>query len=113
MFSNYRFVEPHSNQTVLIGKLSYVYAGFLGPIYVLAKSGPRKLPQSLAWSIGCAFGTFAFVVKGLPSVPGGNGMQTIVLILGIPAVFLLHSAKTVGLVRASLLQRKWVSRPAY
>jgi hypothetical protein len=111
MFSNYRFVEPHSNTTVLIGKLSYLYAGFLGPVYVLFKSGPRKLPQSLAWSLGCAFGTFAFVVKVLPYVPGT--LQIVVLILGVPAVFLLHAAKTVGLVRSSLLQRKWISRPAY
>src|SRR5580698_6220424 len=70
MFSNYRFVDPRNEQTVLIGKISYLFAGFLGPAYVLFKSGPRKLPQSLAWSIGCALGTFAFVVKGLPYVPG-------------------------------------------
>jgi hypothetical protein len=111
MFSNYRFVDPRNQQTVLIGKISYLFAGFLGPVYVLLKSGPRKLPQSLAWSIGCALGTFAFVVKGLPYVPGD--LRIIVLILGIPGVFLLHSAKTVGLVRRSLLQRGWTSRPAY
>jgi hypothetical protein len=111
MFSNYRFVEPRSDKSVRIGKLSYLFAGFLGPAYVLYKSGPRKLPQSLAWSIGCAFGTFAFVVKVLPYVP--DTLRIVVLILGVPAVFLLHSAKTVGLVRSSLLQRKWVSRPAY
>ena len=111
MFSNYRFVEPRAEKTVLIGKLSYLFAGFLGPVYVLFKSGPRKLPQSLAWSIGCALGTFAFVVKVLPYVPGT--LQIIVLVLGIPAVFLLHAVKTVGLVRSSLLQRKWISRPAY
>lgn len=111
MFSNYRFVEPHSDQTVRIGKLSYLYAGFLGPAYVVFKSGPRRLLQSLAWSLGCSFGTFAFVVKVLPYVPGP--LQIVVLILGIPAVFLLHAAKTVAQVRASLLQRRWISRPAY
>ncbi len=100
MFSNYRLVDPRANKTVLIGKLSYLFAGFLGPIYVLFKSGPRKLPQSLAWSLGCAVGTFAFIVKGLPYVPGT--LQIVVLVLGIPAVFLLHAAKTVAQVRNSL-----------
>lgn len=108
MFDNYRLVDQQSERTVHIGKLSYLWAGFLGPAYVLFKAGPRKLLQSLAWSLGCAIGTFAFVVKGLPYVPGN--LQAVVLLVGIPAVFLLHSAKTVGLVRDSLLQRNWVAR---
>jgi hypothetical protein len=96
--------------TVQIGKISYLFAGFLGPAYVLFKSGPWKLLQSFCWSIGCALGTFAFVVKGLPHVPGN--LQAVLLVVGIPAVFLLHSAKTVGLVRSALQQRGWVIRPA-
>ena len=109
MFSNYRFADAHTDKTISIGKISYLLAGFLGPAYVLAKSGPWKLLQSLGWSIGCALGTFAFVVKGLPHVPGN--LQPVFLVVGIPAVFLLHSAKTVGLVRGGLHQRGWVSRP--
>ena len=108
MFSSYRFVDPSEDKTVQIGKISYLFAGFLGPVYVLFKSGPRKLLQSLAWSIGCALGTFAFVVKGLPYVP--DNLQAVVLVVGIPAVFLLHSAKTVAQVRSSLHQRGWRSR---
>jgi hypothetical protein len=111
MFSNYRFVDPRNQKTVRISRISYLFAGFLGPAYVLFKSGPRQLLQSLGWSIGCALGTFAFVVKGLPYIPGS--FQIIVLIVGIPAVFLLHAEKTVGLVRRSLLQRRWTSRPVY
>jgi len=110
MFSTYRFVDPSENKTVWIGKISYLFAGFLGPLYVLFKAGPRKLLQSLAWSLGCALGTFAFVVKGLPYVPGN--LQAVVLFVGIPAVFLLHSAKTVEQVRSTLRQRGWTSRQA-
>jgi len=109
VFPNYRFVDPRNERTVLIRKPSYLIAGFLGPAYVLFKSGPRTLLQSLVWSIGCALGTFAFVVKGLPYVPGI--LQIIVLVVGIPMVFALHSVRTVGLVRRSLLQRGWTSRP--
>ena len=110
MFSNYHFVDDRNDKTTRIGKISYLFAGFLGPAYVLVKSGPRKLPQSLAWSIGCALGTFAFVVKGLPYVPGD--LRAVFLVVGIPLVFLLHSAKTVGLVRSALHQRGWKSRQA-
>jgi hypothetical protein len=110
MFSSYRFVDPSEDKTVWIGKISYLFAGFLGPVYVLFKSGPRHLLQSLGWSIGCALGTFAFVVKGLPYVPGN--LQPVLLFVGIPAVFLLHSVKTVGLVRRALHQRGWKSRQA-
>ena len=109
MFSSYRIVDGQSDQTVRIGKISYLFAGFLGPAYVLVKSGPWKLPQSFCWSIGCALGTFAFVVKGLPYVPGN--LQAAFLAVGIPAVFLLHAAKTVGLVQSALHQRGWVARP--
>ena len=110
MFSSYRFIDARDEKTILIGKMSYLFAGFLGPAYVLVKSGPWKLPQSFGWSIGCALGTFAFVVKGLPYVP--DNLQPVFLVVGIPAVFLLHSAKTVGLVRSALHQRGWRSRPA-
>ena len=54
MFPNYRFVDQSNQRTVFISKGSYLAAGFLGPAYLLFKSGPRKLLQSLAWSIGCA-----------------------------------------------------------
>ena len=108
MFSSYRFVDPSEDKTVSIGTFSYLFAGFLGPAYVLFKSGPRKLLHSLGWSIGCALGTFAFVVKGLPFIPGN--LHAVVLVVGIPAVFLLHSAKTVAQVRNSLHERGWKSR---
>ena len=110
MFPTYYFVDTSDEKTVRIGNISYLFAGFLGPAYVLVKSGPRKLLQSLCWSIGCALGTFAFVVKGLPYVPGD--LQPAFLLVGIPAVFLLHSVKTVGLVRSALDQRGWRSRQA-
>ena len=108
MFSNYRFVDARDEKTVRIGKISYLFAGFLGPAYVLVKSGPWKLLQSLGWSIGCALGTFAFMVKGLPYVP--DNLQPVFLFVAIPAVFVLHSVKTVGLVRSALHQRGWRSR---
>ena len=110
MFSTYQFVDASDEKTIRIGKISYLFAGFLGPAYVLVKSGPWKLLQSFCWSIGCALGTFAFVVKGLPYVPGD--LQPAFLFVGIPAVFLLHSVKTVGLVRSALDQRGWRSRQA-
>jgi hypothetical protein len=108
MFPNYQFVDPRNDRTVLISKSSYLVAGLLGPAYVLFKSGPGKLVQSLGWSIGCAVGTVAFVVKGLPYVPGD--LQIVVLVVGVPMVFVLHSVKTVGLVRRSLRQRGWTFR---
>jgi hypothetical protein len=55
MFPNYQFVDPRNDRTVLISKI----AGFLGPAYVLFKSGPGKLVQSLGWSLGCAVGSAA------------------------------------------------------
>jgi hypothetical protein len=111
MLDKYRFVEPRSERTVLVGKLSYLWAGFLGPFYLLFKAGPRKLLPSLGWSIGCALGTFAFVVKGLPYIP--DNLRAVVLVVGIPAVFLLHSVKTVGLVRSTYMLRNWIPRPPH
>ncbi len=109
MFPNYQFFDSLHDRTVLISTSSYLIAGFLGPVYVLFKSGPGKLVQSLGWSIGCAVGTLAFVVKGLPYVPGD--LQIVVLVVGIPIVFVLHSVKTVGLVRRSLRQSARLDLP--
>ena len=69
MFPNYRFVDQSNQRTVFISKGSYLAAGFLGPAYLLFKSGPRKLLQSLAWSIGCEVGTLAFSSRGYPTFP--------------------------------------------
>jgi hypothetical protein len=111
MFDKYRFVEPRSERTVLVGKLSYLWAGFLGPLYLLFKAGPRKLLPSLAWSIGCAVAGFAFVAKGLSYVP--RDIQIVALLFVIPAIFLLHSVKTVGLVRSTYMLRNWIPRPPH
>jgi hypothetical protein len=111
MFDKYRFVEPRSERTVVVGKLSYVWAGFLGPLYVLFKAGPRKLLQSFGWSICCAVAGFFFIVKGLGFVP--HDMQIVALLFVIPAIYVVHSVKTVGLVRSTYLLRNWIPRPPH
>jgi phosphate/sulfate permease len=111
MFANYRFVQPHTSRNVRIVGLSYLWAGLLGPVYVLFKSGPRELPHSIVLSLACAAVFIAFVIKGLAYVP--ETLQIVSLIFLLPIVFIFHSVKTIGLVRASFLQRNWMSRPAY
>jgi len=109
MFPNYRFVEPHTEKSVRIGKLSYLCASLLGPFYLLVKAGPRKLLQSLALSIACAIALFAFVGRGLSYVPGD--LQPVALLFAVIAFLLVHSIRTVTLVRNSFTQRQWIARP--
>ncbi len=109
MFPNYRFVEPHTEKSVRIGKLSYLWASLLGPLYLLVKAGPRKLLQSLALSIACAVALFVFVARGLSYIPGD--LQPVALLLAVIAFFLVHSIRTVTLVKNSFIQRQWAPRP--
>jgi hypothetical protein len=86
MFANYRFVQPHTSRNVRIVGLSYLWAGLLGPVYVLFKSGPRKLPHSIVLSLACAAVFIAFVIKGLAYVP--ETLQIVSLVFAADRVHL-------------------------
>jgi len=109
MFPSYRFVEPHTEKSVRIGKLSYLWASLLGPVYLLAKAGPGKLLQSLVLSIACMVALFVFVARGLSYVPGE--LQPVALLFAVIAFFLVHSIRTMTLVKDSFLRRHWTPRP--
>ena len=40
-------------------------------------------------------------------------MQIVALLFVIPAIFLLHSTKTIGLVRSTYILRNWIPRPPH
>jgi hypothetical protein len=105
MFKNIRFTEPRGEKRVRIVKMSYVWAGLFGPLFVLAKAGPVRALFSLGLSLACAIGLLAFIVN-LNAVP--QTMQPIALLFVIPGVFLFHSSQTVALVTNYYRQRHWV-----
>jgi hypothetical protein len=107
MFQNLRITDPYGEKRVRIGKMSYVWAGLFGPLFVLVKAGPLRALFSLGLSIACAVGLLAFVAN-LHLVP--QAMQPVALVFVIPGVFLFHSLQTVALVTSYYRQMHWVIR---
>jgi hypothetical protein len=107
MFQNLRIIDPSGEKRVRIGKMSYVWAGLFGPLFVLVKAGPLRALFSLGLSVGCALGLLAFIAN-LHLVP--FQLQPVALVFAVPAVMLFHSLQTVALVTNHYRHLQWVIR---
>jgi len=106
MFSSYRFDDPDTDKYVRIGGWSYVWAGLFGAVYVVFKAGLGRLPQALVWSAACGLGLIGLVALAT-YLPAEH--QVLLLVLGAPAILTIHAVKTMGVVRTSYRQRRWMS----
>ena len=95
MFNTYRFRDTKTGDIVELGKLSYLWACMFGPIYVALKAGPRCVPGALVFSLSCA-GLFLMLLINLHRVP--QAIQGVVLILGVIALALVHSLKSISFI---------------
>ena len=95
MFNSYRLKDTKTGDVVHLGKLSYLWACLLGPIYVAFKAGPSCIPRSLVLSLSCA-GLFLVLLINLNRVP--EAIQAVVLIFGVIALALLHSLKSISFI---------------
>ena len=95
MLKTYRFKNAKTGDEIHLGKLSYLWACMLGPVYVAFKAGPSCVARSLLLSVACA-GAFFMLLVNLNRVP--KAMQPVVLIIGVLAVVLVHSLQTISLI---------------
>ena len=107
MFDNMRRIDPVSDTQVSIGKLSYVWAGLFGPLFVLIKAGPLRALYAVGLSLACAIGLIG-IVANIHFVPGD--LRPVALVFVIPGVLLFHALQTVALVTNYYRDRQWAIR---
>ena len=108
MFKTYRFKNLQTNEEVLIGKLSYLWACLFGPVFVAFKAGLGSVALSLFLSLACS-GMLLMLLVNLNRVP--KTMQPIVLIFGILVILFIHSTQTISLiVKYYRKRRRWSVR---
>jgi hypothetical protein len=104
MLKTYEFRDPTTERRIELDKLSYLWAGLLGPIYVAFKAGPLSVFFSLLYSLSCVAALLMLLVN-LNRVPAA--VQLVVLIFGVLGVLLFHSMRTIGLVVSYYRKARW------
>jgi hypothetical protein len=103
-FPGFRFEHPISGQQMRLGGLSYLWAGLLGPIYVLTfrRGGILK---TLAISIG--YGIALVGVVGASTYVSSVDALLMLMVL-IPAVILSHGRAILFVVKEVFARRGWM-----
>jgi hypothetical protein len=109
MFPRYLFESRQTKRNVTVGGWSYVWAGLLGPLYVLSKGGRQYVFHALALTAGLmlAVAVLLAVTTYVSAV-----LQTVALILALPVVLIVQSVKTVEILRTAYRRRGWRVRTA-
>jgi len=104
----YRFEHPKTERTVLITGWSYLWAGFLGAIYVWW-IGSGSVLQALALNIVFAVGVVGITLGSsvLPSL-----YQLLVLLVVMPLAVLVQGSLMIALIRDGFRKRGWLVRMA-
>jgi hypothetical protein len=109
MFPRYLFESRQTERNVTVGGWSYVWAGLLGPLYVLCKGGRQYVFHALALTAALMLALTALVAvtSYITAV-----MQTIAIILALPIGLLVQSVKTVAILKTAYRRRGWRVRTA-
>ncbi len=104
VFPGFRFEHPINGRQIRVGGLSYLWAGLLGPLYVLSfrRGGILK---SLAISIG--YGIALLGVVGASTYVSSVGAFLMLVVL-IPGVILSHGRATLFAVKNTFMRRGWM-----
>ncbi|MFI4998672.1 MAG: hypothetical protein ACHQK9_02230 [Reyranellales bacterium] len=106
-FKTYRFEHPKTEQSILVGGWSYVWAGLFGAFWVLSMGFGKYFLRALATNIGFLLVLVVFVgvtsyVKPL--------YQLFALVLAMPTFFVAQGVSMVSIVRTAFRRRGWMTR---
>jgi hypothetical protein len=104
LFPGFRFEHPITGRQIFVGGPSYIWAGLLGPIYVLwfRRGG---ILRSLGISMMYGFAMIGVIGAStyVPSV-----YAVLMLAVLVPGVILSHGRATIFAVRINLSRRGWL-----
>ena len=109
MFPRFLFESRQTARNVTVGGWSYVWAGLFGPLYVLSKGGRKYVVHALALTAGLMF-AFAALLAVTSYVSAA--LQTVALILALPVGLVVHSVKTIAILKTAYRRRGWRVRTA-
>jgi hypothetical protein len=104
----YRFEHPKTEQSIIVRRWSYLWAGLLGAIYVWW-IGTGSVLQALAINIAFAIGVVAITLGSsvLPSLH-----QVFVLMVLAPLAIFMQGSMMITLIREGFRRRGWIIRIA-
>jgi len=104
LFPGFRFEHPINGRQMRLGGLSYLWAGLLGPIYVLSfrRGGILK---ALAISLG--YGIALIGVVGASTYVSSVAALLMLVVL-VPAVILSHGRAILFAVKEVFARRGWM-----
>ena len=104
VFPGFRFEHPINGRQMRLGGLSYLWAGLLGPIYVLSfrRGGVLK-----AFAIGIGYGIALIGVVGASTYVSSVDALLMLMVL-IPSVILSHGRAILFTVKEVFARRGWM-----
>ena len=109
LFPRYRFTHPKTEQSIFVGRWSYLWAGLLGFIYVIYKGmGSRAL---LAFAVNISFAILALAITAitiLRFVP--TNTQALILVGSVPTIVAVQGTMMVNIIRDGYRKRGWKVR---
>ena len=108
-FTPYRFTNPSTEQSLFVGRWSYLWAGLLGAVYVAWKGMGSRFLVALAVNIGFAVVALAITaITVLRFVP--LNAQAAILVLAVPALIAVQGTVMVNILRDGYRKRGWKVR---
>jgi hypothetical protein len=105
---SYRFEHPKTEQSIILRRASYLWAGLFGAGYV-AWIGYGSIARALVINIAFAIAILAlFAVTSSQYVP--LKMQFIALMIAAPLVIFIQGQLMISIVRTGFRRRGWLTR---
>jgi hypothetical protein len=107
-FRPIRFEHPKTEQSVILRRKAYLWAGLFGAGYV-AWIGYGNVPKALAINIGFGVGVLAltFVTSTRYVTPL---YQLLILVIALPLVVAVQGQIMISMVRTAFRRRGWMTR---
>jgi hypothetical protein len=106
-FKTFRFEHPKTEQSIIVGGWSYVWAGLFGAFYLLSHGFSSYFLRALVVNIGCLI-----LLVGLTAAPLFLRplYAVFVLVLAVPVIFIINSMNMVALLKTAYRRRGWMTR---
>ena len=106
-FKTFRFEHPKTEQSIIVGGWSYVWAGLFGAFYVLSHGFSSYFLRAFAVNIGCLIALVGLTAAPMVLKPL---YAIFVLVVFVPVVFVVNSVNMVAHLKTAYRRRGWMTR---
>lgn len=106
----YRFEHPKTEQSITLGRKSYLWAGLFGVAYVAYVGYGNRLK---ALGINLAFAVGLVILAGITSTRYVTPfVQFMVLAVALPVIVFIQGELMISIIRTGFRRRGWMTRSA-